>query len=273
MTAPVPPSASPDGRMEAVRRLESTALGSDGLQRLTGLAVRLLAADGAAVSLVGDVETVVGGSGLPTGSLGRQVPLADSLGAVALANGGGPLVVPDARRDPRLADRPPVADGGVGAYLGVPLVVSDGSPVGALAAYARASREWTASDVALLRQLADAAAIELELAATAKEFEAHRLRFELAIDAAKIGSFDWDLVVRAAGLGRPARGDLRLHPRDVRRDDRGLPRPMPSRRRRADSGGAAVGHRHLRGVRVGVPGRAAVGRDPLGPGPRPRPGR
>jgi serine phosphatase RsbU (regulator of sigma subunit)/PAS domain-containing protein len=194
VTAPVPPSVSLDGRMEAVRRLESTALGSDGLQRLTGLAVRLLAADGAAVSLVGDVETVVGGTGLPTGSLGRQVLLADSLGAVALANGGGPLIVPDARRDPRLADRSPVADGGIGAYLGVPLIVSDGSTVGALAAYTRASREWTASDVALLRQLADAATTELELAATAKEFEAHRLRFELAIDAAKIGSFDWDLV-------------------------------------------------------------------------------
>jgi GAF domain-containing protein len=179
--------------MEAVRRLEPTALGSDGLQRLTGLAVRLLAADGASVSLVGDVETVVSGAGLPSGSLGRQIPLADSLGAVTLANDGEPVVVPDAATEPRLSGLPPVADGRVGAYLGVPLVVFDGSAVGVLSVYGSTARDWSANDVGLLRQLADAVTIELELAAMAKEFEAHRLRFELAIDAAQIGSFDWDL--------------------------------------------------------------------------------
>ena len=193
MTAAVPPPATADGRMDAIRRLESTALGSEGLQRLSGLAVRLLGADGASVSLVGDVETVVSGAGLPSGGLGRQIPLPDSLGAVALANGGEPLVAPDAAAEPRLSALPPVADGRVGAYLGVPLVVFDGSGVGALSVYGATARDWTPDDVALLRQLADAVTTELELAAMAKEFEAHRLRFELAIDAAQIGSFDWDL--------------------------------------------------------------------------------
>jgi serine phosphatase RsbU (regulator of sigma subunit)/PAS domain-containing protein len=191
VSAAVPPTAY--GRMESVRRLESTALGSEGLQRLTGLAVRLLGADGASVSLVGDVETVVGGAGLPNGGLGRQVPLDESLGAVALGTDGEPLVAGDTRREPRLSDLAPVVDGRVGAYLAVPLLVFDGSEVGVLSAFGRAAREWTGNDVALLRQLADAVSTELELAALAKEFEAHRLRFELAIDAARIGSFDWDL--------------------------------------------------------------------------------
>ena len=127
MTAPEPAPGSPGDRLAAVRRLESTALGSRALQRLTGLVVRLLGADAAAVSLLGDVETVVSGDGLPTGSLGRQVPLADSLCAATLAGGVEPLVVPDTARDPRVGSYSAVVGSLVGGYLGVPLVVFDGS--------------------------------------------------------------------------------------------------------------------------------------------------
>jgi serine phosphatase RsbU (regulator of sigma subunit)/PAS domain-containing protein len=193
VTAPETGSGSSGDRMAAVRRLETTALGSRALQRLSGLAMRLLRADGAAVSLLGDVETVVAGDGLPAGSLARQIPLADSLSAAALAAGPGPLVLADAARDPRVATLPPVAGGRISGYVGVPLVVFDGSAAGTLAVYTRTPRVWADSDVALLRQLADSAATELELSALSREFEAHRLRFELAIDAAEIGSFDWDL--------------------------------------------------------------------------------
>ena len=49
-------------------------------------------------------------------------------------------------------------------------------------------------DIATLRQLADSVSTELELSALSREFEAQRLRFELAIDAAEIGSFDWDVL-------------------------------------------------------------------------------
>jgi PAS domain S-box-containing protein len=193
VTAPEPVDGSAGDRKAAVRRLQSTALGSRSLQRLTGLAVRLLGADAAAISLLGDVETVVSGEGLPAGSLGGQVPLHDSVCAVTLAGGIAPLVVPDTRRDPRVAGLPLVLDGRVRGYVGVPLVVFDGSDVGTLAVYTRTPRRWADNDVTLLRQLADSAATELELSALSREFEAHRLRFELAIDAAEIGSFDWDL--------------------------------------------------------------------------------
>jgi PAS domain S-box-containing protein len=194
VTAPEGELAEPEQRVAAVRRLEPTALGSRALQRLTALAGRLVGADVATVSLLGDVETVVSGFGLPSGSMGRQVPLGASLCRVAVGAGVTPLVVPDARADPRLADLQPVQAGQVGAYLAVPLVVFDGSPVGALAVYGREPRGWSESETALLRQLADSVATELELSALGREFEAHRLRFELAIDAAQIGSFDWDLV-------------------------------------------------------------------------------
>jgi hypothetical protein len=67
-------SASGDGRVAAVRRLETTAVGSEALQRIAALAMRLLDADSAQISLLGDAEIVVGGAGLPPGPVGRQVP-------------------------------------------------------------------------------------------------------------------------------------------------------------------------------------------------------
>ncbi|MGY1848324.1 SpoIIE family protein phosphatase [Blastococcus sp. SYSU DS1021] len=180
-------------RAEAVRRLAGEALGNRSLQRLTDLATRLLDCESVDVSLVGEVQTAVAGTGLPPGGIGARLPLASSLCAVA-ATADGPLVVPDAARDERVADRDPVRSGQVGAFLGIPLRATGGDPIGALCAYEPRARAWTERDVTLLRQLADSVSTELQLMALTAEYEAHRLRFELAIDAAGIGSFDWNLV-------------------------------------------------------------------------------
>ncbi|NEK84826.1 SpoIIE family protein phosphatase [Blastococcus saxobsidens] len=180
-------------RTELVRRLVPEALGSRSLQRLTDLTTRLLGCDIAQVSLVGEAQTAVAGTGLPPGGIGARLPLADSLCAVAVA-GGGPLVVRDAARDPRVSERAPVRSGEIGSYLGVPLMASEGEVLGALCVYGAEARDWTERDIALLRQLADSVGTELQLMAVTAEYEAHRLRFELAIDAAGIGSFDWNLV-------------------------------------------------------------------------------
>jgi serine phosphatase RsbU (regulator of sigma subunit)/PAS domain-containing protein len=181
-------------RVAAARRLEATAVGSAALQRLTALAVQLLGVDAAQVSLFGDDELVLGGTGLPQGTVGIRVPLTESLCAVTAAASPAVVVAPDARADPRLALLPPVASGEVASYLGIPLTVVEGQVVGALSAFGRAPRTWTDADVALLRQLGNAVEIELQLAAQARELESSRLALELAIDAAGIGSFDWDLV-------------------------------------------------------------------------------
>ncbi|MGY1755140.1 SpoIIE family protein phosphatase [Blastococcus sp. SYSU D01042] len=188
----VDPASAP--RVAAVRRLESTALGSDALQRLTALAVQLLRADAAQVSLFGEDELVLGGTGLPQGTVGIRVPLAESLCAVTADASPDPVVAGDAAADPRLAALPPVAAGEVASYLGIPLTVFEGQVVGALSAFGRDRRTWSDADVALLRQLGDSVATELQLAAQVRELESSRLAFELAIDAAGIGSFDWDLV-------------------------------------------------------------------------------
>ncbi|MGY2083568.1 SpoIIE family protein phosphatase [Blastococcus sp. SYSU DS0539] len=190
--APQGAHAGTGDRADLVRRLAGEALGSRSLQRLTDLATRLLDCDSAQVSLVGEVQTAVAGTGLPPGGIGARLPLADSLCAVAVTL-GEPLVVPDATRDERVSDRAPVRSGEVGAYLGIPLGIAGGEPIGALCAYGAQARPWTDRDVALLRQLADSVGTELQLMALTAEYEAHRLRFELAIDAAGIGSFDWNL--------------------------------------------------------------------------------
>ncbi len=155
-------------RVDAVRRLESTGVWSAGLQRLAGLAVRLLGGESARISLFGDVETVVGGAGLPPGAVGGQIPLDQSLCSVTVGLAPEPVVIPDTGADPRSAGLPVVVAGPVGAYLGVPLVGSGGSVVGALCVFGPEAREWAEGDVALLRQLADSVATELELSALAR---------------------------------------------------------------------------------------------------------
>jgi PAS domain S-box-containing protein len=179
-------------RLDAVQRLQSTALGSRALQRLTDLAASLLDAEVAQVSLLGEVQTAVAVSGRP-GGVGAQRLLDDSLCAVAATGAPEPLAIPDAAADPRVAGRAPVTSGRIRSYLGIPLGTPPGPWFGALCVYGSQPREWSERDVAVLRLLADSVAAELELSALSRDLESSRLRFDLAIDAAGIGSFDWDL--------------------------------------------------------------------------------
>ena len=180
----------------SARRLRPGTGGNPALDRLAGLAARLLSAPSSQVSLLSDVQTVAAGVGLPAGTVGADSPLADSLCTVT-ASHGGPLIIVDAATDERVAQLPPVASGAVGSYLGVPLVADDGHTVGALCVFDPTPRSWSPSDVTLLEQLAASAVAELELSALTTEYETGRLLWQLAIDAADIGTFDWDLTTGA----------------------------------------------------------------------------
>ena len=184
--APLPSSPG------SARRLRPGAGGNPALDRLAGLAARLLATPSSQVSLLTDVQTVAAGTGLAVGAVGRDSPLADSLCTVT-ASHGLPLVITDAVSDERVAHLPPVVSGAVGSYLGVPLIADDGNTVGAICVFDPAPRSWSPSDVVLLQQLASSAVAELELTALTSEYETGRLLWQLAIDAADIGTFDWDL--------------------------------------------------------------------------------
>ncbi|ABS03510.1 SpoIIE family protein phosphatase [Kineococcus radiotolerans] len=246
-----------EARVAAARRLQPAATTATGrargagqsawpaLDRLAGLAARLLGTPAAQVSLLSDVQTVPAAAGLDPQAHAGAGPLADSLCTVTAA-GGGPLVVSDAATDERVAGLPPVTSGAVGAYLGVPLTGQDGHVVGALCVFDPAPRTWNATDVALLSDLATAVASELELSALSVDYEAARQRWQLSITAAGIGSFDWDLLtgelvwderlIELFGYGGDVDGsdgpvvfdrsieafNARLHPEDVPRVSQAL---------------------------------------------------
>ena len=81
----------------------------------------------------------------------------------------------------------------------------------------------------LLEQLAASVVTELELHALDAEVEADRLLWELAIAAAGIGTFDWDLVSGALTWDDQLIDAVRLRPDDVRPHHRGLQRPACTR--------------------------------------------
>jgi serine phosphatase RsbU (regulator of sigma subunit)/PAS domain-containing protein len=219
-------------RVTAARRLAPRAGTPAALDRLVRLAARLLGTPAGQVSLLTDVQRVAAGTGLAPATVGSDGPLAESLCTVTAAS-GAPLVVPDAWNDERVHDLPLVSSGTVGAYLGIPLVARGGQVIGALCVFAPQFRAWSDGDVATLRELAESAVTELELSALVDEVDADRVRWGLAIEAAGIGTFDWDLVTGrlewderliamfgydSAGFdGSIAAFNARLHPSDLLR--------------------------------------------------------
>ncbi len=182
------------------------------LERLTELARRLLRTGAAEVHLQSDGP----GSSLCALTTGTSEP----------------VVVGDAAADPRLAGLPEVTGGDVGSLLAVPLTSARGAALGALCVHDGAPRSWTPADVELLGHLGRSVAAELELAAISDEYRDTLDRWQLAIDAAGVGSFDWDLVtgelrwddrlLAMFGYGRDdvrtiADFEARLHPEDVPR--------------------------------------------------------
>ena len=181
------------GRFRQTRRLLPRDGEAVALDRLATLASRLLGTSAAQVWLLDDVPVIAGASGPAEGTVGEVSPLDESLCTVT-ATGDGPLVLPDAPADPRVRELPSVRSGTVGSYLGMPLVGNGGTTIGVLCVFDPEPRDWSDSDVATLRQLAVSVVTELELSALVREYENDRLRWGLAIDAAGIGTFDWDLV-------------------------------------------------------------------------------
>ena len=179
-------------RVAATARLFPGAAARKSLDQLADLTAHLLGAPSAQISLLTTAQTVAGGSGLGELSSREPTDLEDSLCTVT-ASSGAPLLVTDATTDARVAHLGPVATGAVGSYLGVPLRSLGGEVIGALCVFDPAPRGWSTRDTALLEMLAPSVVAQLELSALTTEYESSRLRWDVAVDAAGIGSFDWDL--------------------------------------------------------------------------------
>lgn len=153
---------------ERLRALDRTGLLDSGpeasFDRLASLAQRLIDAPVALVSLVDrDRQYFKSCIGLaePYAAL-RQTPLTHSICQYTLSS-PEPLIVPDARKDPRLAGTEAVTELSAVAYLGIPLVDTTGHILGSFCVIDHTHREWTASEVAIMADLAGAVMGEIAL--------------------------------------------------------------------------------------------------------------
>ncbi len=146
----------------------------EAVRRLTHLASRQLGLVRAQVSVIGtDVRVAASAGGPPASSL--RVPWADSPCSLTVAS-GAVLAVADARRHPWLRDLPPVREGRLQRYLGVPLVEVGGFALGTLCVYDDRPGPWPAASSELVATLADAVVAQFELRATRRELSRVTLR-------------------------------------------------------------------------------------------------
>lgn len=125
---------------------------------------RTLEVPTALVSLVDDERQFFpGAAGLPAQLEDvRETPLSHSFCQHVVVT-REPLVVEDARTDARVLDNHAIAELGLIAYAGVPLVDADGRVLGSLCAIDYEPRAWSSEDLAVLNDLGAACSSELQL--------------------------------------------------------------------------------------------------------------
>jgi signal transduction histidine kinase/PAS domain-containing protein/ActR/RegA family two-component response regulator/HPt (histidine-containing phosphotransfer) domain-containing protein len=150
--------------LRATRLLDSAP--DDAFDRFTRLATTILGAPTALLSLVDERRQFFkSASGLSEPwATRRETPLTHSL-CRHVVDGKEALVLDDARTDARFRDHAAVTDLKVAAYAGVPLTTGSGHVLGAFCAIDSAPRAWGDKDLTVLRELADAAMVEIELRA------------------------------------------------------------------------------------------------------------
>ena len=171
---PEPPEGAPTEVLRVVRdqrRLaavrESGAHGPyrPALDRIAGVAARVLNTPSAFVSLVdADRQIYAGCVGLtkePWAS-DRSTPLSHSFCQHAVAS-REPLIVTDAREHPVLRTNQAIRDLDVIAYLGVPLITPDGHALGSFCVTDSKPRLWTTDQIEIMRDLAASVVSELRL--------------------------------------------------------------------------------------------------------------
>lgn len=92
----------------------------------------------------------------------RETPLSHSF-CLIVRRSGNSLVVNDAREDDRVRYNKAIEDLGVIAYLGAPVTMPDGEPIGSLCAIDTKPRDWSANDQRIIKALADAVSREVAM--------------------------------------------------------------------------------------------------------------
>jgi serine phosphatase RsbU (regulator of sigma subunit) len=122
--------------------------------RLVEVVASALGAPVALLSLVDDRrQFFLASVGLPEALRARrETPVSHALCRHEVES-DAPLVVEDARRDPRVAGSPAIDAIGIGAYAGMPVRTADGHVLGSLCAIDHNRRAWSDDELATLRRL------------------------------------------------------------------------------------------------------------------------
>ena len=173
-TAPNPSSALEGparlAAVEATGLFQSDAATEASFDRLARVAARALDGAFALVSLIGaERQKAIGRAGTEY----TEAPALSGICQHTIAR-GAPLAIGDTAADPLVRDLPPVRDGHVAAYLGVPLYASGGAIVGSFAVCDTRTRVWTDGDVSTLVDLAAAITAEIEARTVLREHHAHQ---------------------------------------------------------------------------------------------------
>lgn len=148
--------------------IEISSPNDESFVRLTRLAMRLLNAPGAFISLADqDTRVCLSCTGLPESwKSQKQLALVQSLLA-QVYEGGQALVIDDVRANAQMRKagiaQPLLDDLNIGAYLGVPLATEDGRILGVIGVVDARARRWASTEVEALGDLAMAAACEIEI--------------------------------------------------------------------------------------------------------------
>jgi PAS domain S-box-containing protein len=132
------------------------------LEEVVRQAPALLGVEACAIRVLDGDELVVSaaaGEGAHA-AIGARAPATSRL-AGDVVQSRAPVAVTDIRGDHRLLELDQMLAGGYGAYLGVPLVRSDGGAQGVLAVYAKQPRAWREEEIEALLALAGNASAAL----------------------------------------------------------------------------------------------------------------
>ena len=155
---------STPARLQALARTGLGAVPDETFDRFAAMVRTVLGVPVVLVSLVGaEREILPGVSGLgDPWARRRETPLSHSF-AQHVVTTAEPLVVTDARTDPRVRENPAIEDPGVLGYAGMPLTDAGGQVLGSLAAIDHQPRRWTETELGLLADLAAACSDSLRL--------------------------------------------------------------------------------------------------------------
>jgi two-component system, sensor histidine kinase and response regulator len=149
--------------------------------RLTRLATKLLGAPVATMTLVDDQRQYFKSS---VGTAMNETALSHSF-CQHVVTGNAPLVVADARLDPRVKDNAAIVDLDVIAYCGVPLTDADGHTLGSFCAIEHCPRQWTEIEIEILTELAHNIMTELDLRAANRALAAREQETRSIIESAR----------------------------------------------------------------------------------------